>query len=49
MCNSTGVEKSEYIGNLKILKYSILLFITTYDCPSYLKVQLFIITIFKDR
>lgn len=49
MCNSTGVEKSEYIGNLKILKYRILLFITTYDWPSYLKVQLFIITIFKDR
>lgn len=49
MCNSTDVEKSEYIGNLKILKYRILLFITAYDCPSYLKVQLFIITIFKDR
>lgn len=33
-----GVEKSEYIGNLKILKYCILLFIIIYDCFLYFKV-----------
>lgn len=51
MWNSTGVEKSEYIGNLKILKYRILLFITTYYCPFFIPqgAIAFIITIFKDR
>lgn len=49
MWNSTGVEKSEYIGNLKILKYRILLFITTYYCPFFIPqgAIAFIITIFK--